>query len=71
MLGLDDTNPLDILQNPEKLKMMSEDEANVLVEKLGQNIAIIAQIAKIRFNSSDEEIKEMLSTILTDSNRPQ
>jgi len=50
---------------------MSEDEANVLVVKLGQNIAIIAQIAKIRFNSSDEEIKEMLSTILTDSNRPQ
>ena len=71
LLGLDDTNPLDLLQDTEKLKNMSDDELNSLYKKLGENIAFIAEIAKRRFNHSDEDMKKMISLLIESYQNPQ
>lgn len=64
LLGLNDTNPFDILQYPEKIEKLSYDEIKALTKMLSENIVFISEIAKVRFNISDTEIKEILSTMI-------
>lgn len=64
LLGLSDINPFQVLQESEKLRNMNKDEITKLQEMLLQNVAFIAEIAKVKFGHTDDEMKVMLSTIL-------
>lgn len=62
LLGNADTNPLDI--NIEDIKNLPPDESDKWINDLKENIYLIFDVAKDKFNISDEEMKLIQAEIL-------
>lgn len=68
LLGESNINPFEVLENIDNVQNTSKDELEPLIKMFAQNIALITEIAKIKFNCSDEEVKDIISTIAQEIN---